>query len=104
MNDEFDSDDMGKEDRQRQVLQFMAEYPLAMPPTLIYRNLKLHKNITFSDQSVENYLDEFVERGWVDRVEKSPLDAGNLIEADDDSRAYYIITEEGLDAVEEGEI
>lgn len=87
---------MGKEERRQVVLSFLNEHPLALPPKIIYRNLRLHRQITFSEDSVENYLEEFVEEGLVDRIEKEPLDDGRIEQADDDySRAYYLITDEG---------
>lgn len=91
-----DGGDMGKEERRQVVLSFLNEHPLALPPKIIYRNLRLHRQITFSEDSVENYLEEFVEEGLVDRIEKEPLDDGRIEQADDDySRAYYLITDEG---------
>ncbi|MFC6975659.1 hypothetical protein ACFQL1_14950 [Halomicroarcula sp. GCM10025709] len=90
-----DGGDMTKEDRRRQLLEFMKEHPLALPPLLIYRNLKLHMDVTFTVDSVRNYLDEFAEEGLVKMVEKEPLDDGDLVEAEAGTRPYYIITEEG---------
>ncbi|WP_424001156.1 hypothetical protein ACOZ4I_15615 [Haloarcula salina] len=94
---------MTKEDRRQQLLEFMKEHPLALPPLLIYRNLKLHKDVTFTADSVRNYLDEFAEEGLVLMVEKEPLDEGKLVEAEAGTRPYYIISEDGRDYLSEEE-
>lgn len=101
MSENTDKRTMGKEDRQRVVLEFLRDHPLALPPKLIYRNLKLRRNITFSDQSVDNYLAEFDEEGLVMRVKMDPLDSGELVEAGDDERAYYVITDAGVEYLED---
>lgn len=90
-----DGGDMTKEDRRQQVLKFMDEYPLALPPLLLYRNLRMHETVTFSVDSLRNYLEEFAEEGLVQRVEKEPLDDGRVVEAESGSRAYYLISDDG---------
>lgn len=96
-----DGGDMTKEDRRRKLLEFMVEHPLALPPLLIYRNLKLHKDVTFTVDSVRNYLDEFAEEGLVKMVEKESLDDGQLKEAEAGTRPYYIISERGREYLED---
>jgi repressor of nif and glnA expression len=91
------ADDMTKEERKRVVLQFLEEHPLALTPTLIFRNLKLHRGITFGRRSVDTYLREMTENGLLMRVEPDPLDNGKLVEAEKGKKAYYIITESGRD-------
>jgi hypothetical protein len=92
-------EDMTLADRQRLVLEFLSEYPLALPPKVIYRNLKLHRSITFQYQTVINYLDTLVEEGWVRRVDPTELDDLPTDLVDTEGRpnnpSYYIITEEG---------
>jgi hypothetical protein len=95
MVDVSDGGDMGKEDRRRVVLDFMGEYPVALRPAEIYRNLRYHRRITFSKESVDNYIEEFVEEGLVLRVKPQSLEMGQIEEAPPDQRAYYIISEEG---------
>lgn len=91
--------DMTKQDRRNLLLQFLAEYDLALPPLAIYRNMRLKWNITFSKQSIHNYLDEFTDEGLVLRVEPAPIGSRKLVEAKgEDTRAYYIISEKGRDA------
>jgi Fe2+ or Zn2+ uptake regulation protein len=93
---------MGKEDRKEVVLAFMREYPVAMPPLLVYRNLRLREGITFSQDSVRRYLEQLANEGLVDRVKKEPLENQELVTADPDDRAYYIISDEGADFVDSG--
>lgn len=91
-----DGGSMTKEDRKQLVLGFMEEHPLALPPTVWYRNLRLHRTVTFSKDSLGNYFKEFVEQGLVARVDKEALDKGQIKTiSDDDYRAYYIITDSG---------
>ena len=94
-----DGDSMTKEDRKQLVLEFMDEYPLALPPRAIHRNLKLLWKVTFAWRSTQTYLREFEEDGLVMRVEKAPLDEGDVVEAGDESRAYYLITDAGHEQV-----
>jgi DNA-binding PadR family transcriptional regulator len=94
-----DYDDMTQEDRRRLVLEFLSEHPLALPPKVIHRNLKLHRSITFQYQTVNSYLDTLTKEGYVRRVDPSELD--NLptalvdLESGPNKPSYYIITEEG---------
>ena len=95
-----DGGDMGKDERRMLLLEFMAEHPLALPPLSWYRNLKIHRNMTFSRDTLDNYLDQFVEEGLAARVDKEALDRGKIQHVEDESyRAYYIITDKGFDEV-----
>ncbi len=93
-----DDDDMGKEDRKRQVLQLLAESGFALPPAAIFRNAKL-RGATFERRSVNNYLDELVEEGLVAMVDPEALEEGRVEEADS-NRGYFMATEEGIATVE----
>jgi len=93
---------MGKEDRRKVVLDFMREYDVALRPAELYRNLRYHRQITFSKESVDNYLEEFVEEGLALRVKPTGMDAGKIEEAPQDKRAYYIITDDGRKYLESG--
>lgn len=87
---------MGKEERRQVVLKFMADHELALPPRAIYRNLRLHEAVTFSYSSVLNYLEEYVEEGHITRIEPQPLADREVVPVEDeDSRAYYLITQSG---------
>jgi len=71
---------MGKEERKRQVLGLLVESGLDLPPAVIFHNLK-QRGATFERRSVDNYLKELREEGY---VEKS-----------DDSKGYYSATRKG---------
>lgn len=87
---------MSREDRVDLVLRFMADHELALPPRVIYRNLRLHWNATFGYSSMKNYLRQLVTDGYLRRVHPERLEDRALDEVDDgDQKAYYIITEEG---------
>lgn len=101
MADAPDSSGMTKEDRRQLLLEFMVEYDLALPPRAIYRNLRYKRHITFSYSSILNYLEEFVEEGLVRRIEPEPLASRDLVDATSEkTRAYYIITEKGMEHVD----
>lgn len=93
-------EDMTKEQRERLVLAFMAEYPLPFEPRMLYRAMRLRRDVTFSYRSIHRYLETLEEKGWVQRVEKEPLDRGEIVEAGEDSRAAFIITDEGRAEIE----
>jgi hypothetical protein len=88
---------MTKEDRKRVVLRFLVEHGLALPPLAIHRNLKFHQGITFGRASVDNYLEEFVEDGYVRRVDPEKLGERELVDIPGgrENRAYYIATDSG---------
>ena len=91
--------DMGKRERKLQVLGFLAEKGVALPPKAIYRNLRLLEEITFSERSVENYLDEFVDEGLVMRIDPDSMEDAEVSKMPPDvnqRRAYYMITDDGL--------
>lgn len=96
---ETNPDDMTKEDRRRIVLLALADHGWAMPPSVIFRNLKFHQDITFEQRSLTTYLDEFVEEGLVRRIDPKKLPEKELTDLDEgsDRRAWYIITEDGRD-------
>lgn len=74
---------MGKEDRARYVLEYMAEHEVAMPPALWYENMKLHGRITFSYDTVYRRIHDFRAVGWVKRHD---VDQG-IFELTDEGRA-----------------
>jgi predicted transcriptional regulator len=79
----------------------MDAHALALPPGVIYRNMRFHHNVTFSYSSIDNYLDEFVADGLVRRVEPASLETREPVDlpADDTKKGYYIITDKGRDEV-----
>jgi hypothetical protein len=97
MPDRPKPEDMTKEDRQRVVLRFLADHNLALPPAVIFRNLRLHQRITFQDTTLENYLESFHRQGYVRRIDPEAMEKYRTEDLGDDSdkRAYYVITDEG---------
>jgi len=92
---------MTKEDRQRIVLEFMAEHTLALPPKYVYRNLKYKRGIPFSERTVKRALNALVEDGLLEKVDPSELDEGRVQPADDGTRGAYIITDQGRERLED---
>lgn len=89
--------DMGKQERKDMVLKFLADYRLALPPAVLYRNLRLRENATFSEKSLGNYLSELEESGLVKRVDPEALADRHVEPIGEDDRGYYLITEAGAD-------
>ena len=89
--------DMGPSERRLMVLRFMAEHALALKPKTIYRNLRLHHRLTFSEETVKNILHEHVEDGYIRRVDPESLEEDGELEDVErgESRGAYIITDSG---------
>lgn len=62
-------DSMGSEDRARLILEYMAEYDIAMSPNLWFENMKRDRSITFSEYTVGRRIRDFTEKGWVERLD-----------------------------------
>jgi hypothetical protein len=93
---------MPKSEAKRIVLEFMAQYDVPMPPTVLHRGLRLHKNFTYSDETLLNYLGELVEDGLVVRIDPQALHTRDIVPLTDaDTRGYYLITDDGRDFVAE---
>ena len=90
--------DMGKSDRKDLVVQFLAETRLALPPAVLYRNLRLRHNATFSEKSLSNYLSELEADGLVKRVDPEALAKREVVAVGENERGYYLITEAGVEA------
>jgi repressor of nif and glnA expression len=65
-----DASDMGKEERKRMVLGLLVESGLELPPAVIFDNLK-NRGATFERRSVDNYLQELREDGFVERTDEN---------------------------------
>ena len=84
---------MAKEDRMRQVLNLLTETGMALPPAVVFRNLKL-RGATFESRSVNTYLKELTEGGYVRKVAPEALDQGELVDVDDlRDEGYYVATD-----------
>jgi len=90
---------MVKSERKELLLEFMSEHPLAMSPVMLYRNLRIHRDLRVGKETVKNYLQEMAEEGLVLRIDKQALDDAEIREADPDDRAYYIISDAGRDSI-----
>ena len=77
---------MGKAERKRQVLGLLVESGLELPPAVIFHNLK-RRGATFERRSVDNYLAELNEEGYVTKT--------------DDAKGYYSATEAGRERFRE---
>jgi DNA-binding PadR family transcriptional regulator len=86
---------MGKQHRKRLVLSFLSSHRLALPPAVLYRNLRLRENATFSQNSMETYLSELEADGLVKRVDPEALETRD-VEQIEEGRGYYLITEAGV--------
>jgi hypothetical protein len=96
-----DNANMGKADRKALVLGFLTSTQLALPPSALYRNLRLRCNATFSESSLENYLAELEADGLVRRVDPKAL-ADREIKEVADGRAYWLVTDAGEAAAPDG--
>jgi predicted transcriptional regulator len=74
--------DMGKEERKRQVLGLLVESGLALPPTAILWNCK-KQGATFERRTLDNYIEELLSEGYIKKV--------------DEKRGYYRATSTGRD-------
>ena len=72
---------MTKAERERVILQFLADSGLALPQKPIYVNLKRDRKITFTQKTLKRRISDLTEKGFVRR-----LDIGN---------GYYEITDKG---------
>lgn len=94
---------MPPKERERLVLEFLAEHGIPLPPKAIYRGLKVERDITFAYRTVQNILGRLNEEGHVMRVDKDALDEGRirpLPEGETDRRTYYFITDEGRERID----
>lgn len=92
MNRADDNATVGKEDRKRRVLDVLIETSMALPSVVIFRNVKL-QGATFERRSVNNYLRELVEEGYVRKVSPEALDRGELVDVETSEQGYYLATD-----------
>ena len=87
-------DEMGKSDRKALVLQYLVHTRLALPTAVLYRNMRLRQNATFSESTLKNYLSELEEEGLIKRVDPEAMAERKVVEVDD-GRGYWLATEAG---------
>lgn len=85
---------MSKEDRKALLLAYLVHTGLALPPSVLYRNLRLHQNATFGEKTLHNYLDELGDEGLVKRIDPAAMEQRKVVEIDD-GRAYWMATDAG---------
>jgi hypothetical protein len=87
-------DEMGKEDRKALVLQYLVHTRLALPTAVLYRNMRLRQNATFSESTLKNYLSELETEGLIKRVDPKAMTERNVVELEN-GRGYWMATEHG---------
>jgi hypothetical protein len=87
-------DEMGKSDRKALVLQYLVHTRLALPTAVLYRNMRLRQNATFSESTLKNYLSELEDEGLIKRVDPEAMTERKVVEVDD-GRGYWLATEAG---------
>jgi hypothetical protein len=90
----MDNQSMPKPEAKETVLEFMAEYDTPMPVAVLFRGLRLRYNWTYTDETLLNYLGELVDEGRVQRVDPNALEQRSIEQADSDTRAYYLLTDD----------
>ncbi|MDB2293697.1 hypothetical protein PM085_15680 [Halorubrum ezzemoulense] len=85
---------MGKSDRKALVLQYLVHTRLALPTAVLYRNMRLRQNATFSESTLKNYLSELEEEGLIKRVDPEAMAERKVVEVDN-GRGYWLATEAG---------
>ncbi|WP_276257736.1 hypothetical protein [Haloglomus litoreum] len=68
------------------ILEYLAEVSLALPPKVLYYNMKADREITFSERTLKRRLKLLMEAELVDRVEGTD--------------GYYRISSAGRDHVD----
>jgi Fe2+ or Zn2+ uptake regulation protein len=69
------------------ILEYLADVSLALPPKVLYYNMKSDREITFSERTLKRRLKLLMEAGLVDRV--------------DGTDGYYRISPPGREYVDE---
>lgn len=93
---------VGKDDRREEVLRFLVEEDMALPPLAIFGGLKRHHEITFEYRTVQTALKELVDSGDLIRIDTKKLrQDANIVPVEDagSRRAYYFPTKEGRQRV-----
>lgn len=73
--------------RDAAILEYLADVSLALPPKVLYYNMKFDREITFSERTLKRRLKLLMEAELVDRV--------------DGTDGYYRISDTGREYVEE---
>jgi len=76
------------------VLQYLVHTRLALPPVVLFRNLRLRQNATFSEKTLNNYLHELEAEGLVARIDPEAMVDREHVRLDN-GRGYWIATDDG---------
>jgi len=88
---------MSKEDRKALVLQYLVHTRLALPPSVLFRNLRLRQNATFSSSTLDNYLEELHAEGLITRIDPAAMEDREVVKIDE-GRGYWVATDAGREA------
>ncbi len=96
-----EADGVAPADRERKVLEFIAEHGFPMPPIVIYRGMRFREDVTFGYSATKDIIERLVDFGELMPVEKDPIEHREIVELpqDTDARAYYWITDKGRERV-----
>ena len=94
---------MPEVDSETQVLQFLYEHQIPLKPIEVYGGLVHTRTINFKYRTVQNKLHDLSKAGLLARVEIDTDDGRvrTIPETEADRRAAYVITDAGLDELEE---
>jgi len=94
-NSRTDGSGMGKEDRVMRVLGVLVESECVLPPVVIFRNAKI-RGADFERRSIDNYLYDLYEDGYIRKLDPDALDNGDIVDMDwEESGGYYVATGAG---------
>lgn len=93
-----DGGGMGKQERKQRVLAFLVDSRLALPMTPLFRNMK-YNGADFSESSLNNYLAELRDEGYVERIDAEKFAEGVVV-VSDDHPAYWIATSDGSEYID----
>lgn len=92
---------MPRSDREDQILQFIHEQGIPLPPGVIYRGMRQRFFITYVQRTLSRMLDDLVQDGYLVRVDTAALDRGEIetLPTDTDQEGWYWITEKGRERI-----
>ncbi|QIO25534.1 hypothetical protein [Haloarcula sp. JP-L23] len=97
----LDGGDVPQIDKREMILRFMEAHQIPLRPKEIYGGLVAEREITFSYRTVQNKISDLRDEGLVKRV-SIDADEGEIMDIPEEEsgrRAYYMITQAGLDSL-----
>ena len=100
-----DDENVPPEERREQVLEFLDEHDMPLPPLAIYGGLYRQYRITFSYRTIQNIVSDLVEDGYAFRVDTKKLQEGEIVPVENGGsrRSYYFITDKGRGRLDNSE-